>query len=215
MNRLTEASRQGGITARISAFFTRRQLRQLAGRETERMLDPLQLYGYTPGLLRAYGSLEKASAKLSRVEPRIKNLAELKTATLTGCEYCIDLGSAVARRSGLTDEQLLALPSHSTSPLFSPLEKLVLDFAASMTRTPVDVSDELYAQLRSHFDEAELIEIAHRVALENMRGRLNHTFGIGASGFSEGTVCAVPERQREAPSSCLRGGNFADPEGHK
>ncbi|HEX7508355.1 MAG TPA: hypothetical protein VF550_16390, partial [Polyangia bacterium] len=78
-----------------------------------------------------------------------------------------------------------------------------------------DVSDELYAQLRSHFDEAELIEIAHRVALENMRGRLNHTFGIGASGFSEGLVCAVPERPREATPPCLRGDNLAGPPGRK
>jgi hypothetical protein len=31
------------------------------------------------------------------------------------------------------------------------------------------------------------------IALENMRGRFNLALGIGAAGFSEGMVCAVPE----------------------
>ena len=31
------------------------------------------------------------------------------------------------------------------------------------------------------------------IALENMRGRFNGALGIGAAGFSEGLVCAVPE----------------------
>jgi 4-carboxymuconolactone decarboxylase len=74
---------------------------------------------------------------------RLKNLAELKAATLTNCEYCIDMGSQIARRTGLTDAQLLALPTYETSLLFTDLEKLVLDYAVSMSRTPVDVSDEL------------------------------------------------------------------------
>jgi hypothetical protein len=31
------------------------------------------------------------------------------------------------------------------------------------------------------------------IALENFRGRFNLALGIGAAGFSEGMVCAVPE----------------------
>jgi hypothetical protein len=38
-----------------------------------------------------------------------------------------------------------------------------------------------------------LVELANVIALENMRGRFNLALGIGASRFSEGMVCAVPE----------------------
>jgi hypothetical protein len=58
-----------------------------------------------------------------------------------------------------------------------------------MSRTPVEVPDELFARLRARFDEAQL---AHVIALENLRGRFNLAFGIGAAGFSEGMVCAAP-----------------------
>jgi hypothetical protein len=61
-----------------------------------------------------------------------------------------------------------------------------------MSHTPVEVSDALFAELREHFDDAQLVEITHVIALENMRGRFNLALGIGAAGFSEGMVCAVP-----------------------
>ena len=41
------------------------------------------------------------------------------------------MGSAISRRLGLTDEEILALPHHQTSPLFSELDKLVLDYASA------------------------------------------------------------------------------------
>jgi hypothetical protein len=68
----------------------------------------------------------------------------------------------------------------------------VLDYAVGMSRTPVEVSDALFAELREHFDDAQLVELTHVIALENMRGRFNLALGIGAAGFSEGMVCAVP-----------------------
>src|SRR6266849_6572862 len=48
------------------------------------------------------------------------------------------------------------------------------------------------SRLREHFDDAQLVELTHLIAVENMRGRFNLALGIGAAGFSEGMVCAVP-----------------------
>ena len=68
----------------------------------------------------------------------------------------------------------------------------MLDYAVGMSRTPVEESDALFAGLREHFDEAQIVELTHLIALENMRGRFNLALDIGAVGFSEGMVCAVP-----------------------
>lgn len=174
--------------------YTRESLAALTGRDSERMIEPLELYAHLPGLLRGYGMLEQVTAELDRLDKRILALAELKAATLTQCEYCIDLGSQIGRQWGLSDEELLALPVYRTSGLFSEAEKLVLDYAVGMSRTPVEVSDELVAALRRHFDDAQIVELTHVIALENMRGRFNLALGIGAAGFSEGMVCAVPAR---------------------
>jgi alkylhydroperoxidase family enzyme len=192
MARIRQA-RTGGLRVKLIYYLTRRSLAKLSGREPERMLEPLQMFAHSPALLNAYAKLEQATAKLHRVDTRLSDLAELKAATLVSCEYCIDLGSQVARcRSGLTDEQLLALPRYRDSQLFTDLEKLVLDYAAGMSRTPVDVPESLFARLREHFDEAQLVELTHHIALENLRGRFNLALGIGPAGFSEGMVCALP-----------------------
>ena len=40
--------------------------------------------------------------------------------------------------------------------------------------------------------KAQLVELTHLIALENMRGRFNLALGVGAAGFSDGMLCAVP-----------------------
>lgn len=184
--------KQAGLFVRIAYHFTRHGIAKLTGRETERMIEPLEMYAHAPGLLKGYAKLEQATAKLHRLDTRLLLLAELKAATLTHCEFCIDMGSAISHQLGLTDEELLALPDYQTSPLFSELDKLVLDYAIAMSRTPVDVPDQLFDKLRQHLDDAQLLELTHHIALENMRGRFNRALGIGSAGFSNGTVCAIP-----------------------
>jgi len=186
---------QAGLQVKIAYFFTRRMLAQLAGRAVPDGIEPLRVYARVPGLLKGIGSLEQATArraKAGRLDNRVRALAELRAATLTQCEYCIDLGSAVSRSWGLTDAEQLALPTYRTSELFSDVDKLVLDFATGMSATPVVVPDDLFARLRAQFDDEQLVELTHIIALENMRGRFNLALGVGAAGYSNGLVCAVP-----------------------
>jgi AhpD family alkylhydroperoxidase len=178
---------------RLLLRLARRETAKLTGRETERMIEPFEAYAHLPRLAMSYGMLEGATAKLGRVPERVKVLAELKAATMSTCEYCIDIGSTIARRAGVSEAQLLALPRYRESDEFDELEKLALDYAVGMSRTPVEVSDELFASLREHFDDAQLVELTNVIAVENMRGRFNGALGIGDAGFSDGMVCAVPE----------------------
>lgn len=96
---------------------------------------------------------------------------------------------------GVTEEQLLSLASYETSDAFDELERAVLDLAVAMARTPADVPDELVARLREHLDEAQLVELVMAIAWENYRSRFNRVFRIQSSGFSEGAVCALPEKR--------------------
>lgn len=71
----------------------------------------------------------------------------------------------------------------------------MLAYADVMTRTPVEVSDALFARLREKFSEAELVELTSAIAWENYRARFDHAFGIEAENFSDGAVCALPVRE--------------------
>lgn len=190
------SDRDAGWGAKIAFFFTRRKLAQMTGLETAGMLEPLRMYAHIPRLLNAYGKLEQAESKLDVLSPRHRALAELKSATTVRCEYCIDLGSQIARQWGITDEELLGMANHRDAPCFSDVDKLILEYATAISRTPVEVSDELFEALRAHFDTAQLVGLTHVITLGNLRARFNIALDIGSSGFSGDRVCALPETDR-------------------
>jgi AhpD family alkylhydroperoxidase len=202
MPRLTGVSdREAGLGTKIAFFFTRRRFKHMTGVETATMLEPLRMYAHIPRLLNAIGRLEQAESKLDILSPRHRALAELKAAATVRCEYCLDLGSQIARGWGLTDEELLALSDYKNAACFSDVDKLILDYAVAMSRTPVEVSDELFDGLRAHFNTAQLVGLTHIVNLGNLRARFNRALDIGSSGFSDGRVCALPDDSRPAGST--------------
>ncbi len=144
-------------------------------------------------MLNAYGKLEQAESKLDILSPRHRALAELKSATTVRCEYCIDLGSQIARQWGITDEELLALADYRHAACFSDVDKLILEYATAISRTPVEVSDQLFDGLRAHFNTAQLVGLTHIITLGNLRARFNIALGIGSSRFSGSRVCALPD----------------------
>jgi AhpD family alkylhydroperoxidase len=185
----TEAGRlgtpPGGLVARLSRSYARRRF----GRE----LSPVDAYLHHRRLLVGYSAFETATERAHRVDARLKLLAELKAAAVVGCEWCMDFGSHLARLEGVPDRQMRELPLYRESDAFDERERLVIDFAAAMSRTPAEVGDELFARLREHFDDAQLVELANVIAIENLRARFNHALGLEPQGFSEGAACVVPE----------------------
>jgi alkylhydroperoxidase family enzyme len=104
----------------------------------------------------------------------------------------------VGRANGISAEQITNLNSYRSDFNFSELERLVLEYADGMTRTPVEMSGALFARLREKFTEAELVELTSAIAWENYRARFDHAFGIEGENFTEGAVCALPVRAEES-----------------
>ena len=157
------------------------------------VLDPLRIFGHHPALLAGYGGFEMATQKAGSMPARIKHLAELRAAMLCGCEWCLDYGSAISSAAEIDPAELRDLPAYATSDRFSEVDRLVLDYATGMSMTPVEVSDELFARLREHFDEKQLVELTSAIAIENFRARFNWAFGLAGQGFAEGAYCVRPE----------------------
>src|SRR5579875_3549668 len=66
---------------------------------------------------------------------------------------------------GLSDEEIAAVLNGNSEP-FVPPEVALLRMAYAMADTPSNVSDELYAELRRHFSEEQLIELAAWAAMD-------------------------------------------------
>jgi alkylhydroperoxidase family enzyme len=162
-------------------------------------IEPIEVWAHHPKMLSGMGKFQQAVRSAHTVDARIKNLVELKGAQMIGCEFCVDLGSQICRNSGFADEELLALPRYRQSDLFTEREKLALDYTVAVMRTPVDVTDELFARVKEHFSDEQLVEIAALLMVVNL-DRFNAAFGIGSAGFSEGMVCVPPDRPAANPA---------------
>lgn len=103
----------------------------------------------------------------------------------------------MGRASGISTAQIANLNQYRSDFNFSEVERLVLEYADAITRTPVEVPDALFTRLRERFSEPELVELTSAIAWENYRARFSHAFGIEAENFAEGAVCAMPVRKSE------------------
>ena len=97
---------------------------------------------------------------------------------------------------GVTESQLAALPDFEDATEFSGTEKLVLRYAVAMSKTPVEVPDDLFQALRELFDERQLVELTSAIAWEYYRARFDHAFGIESEGFYKGALCLLPQARR-------------------
>jgi AhpD family alkylhydroperoxidase len=166
-----------------------------AKRTYGRTLEPMRVIGHHRPLLAGYGMFALAGERYSRaVDLELKNLAMLRSAQLVGCEWCLDFGSYLAQHAGTDESKLRELSRWRDSDLFGDRERVLLEYAEAMTRTPVEISDELFASLREHFDERQIVELTMIIASENLYSRSNWAFGIEGQGFSDGMYCARPDR---------------------
>jgi len=191
-----EARRPRGLD--LIRRMTERQARKQFGTE----LEPTQILAHHKPLLVGYGAVGLALERYSKSVPhRLKLLAMLRTSQLTGCEWCMDFGSKLALDGGIGEAELRELSVWRGSERFDAVDRLVLEYAEAMSRTPVDVGEELFARLREHFDDKQVVELTMAIGLENLFGRVNWALGIESENFSQGSYCVRPDAAARAVAS--------------
>jgi alkylhydroperoxidase family enzyme len=87
------------------------------------------------------------------------------------------------------EAKLAAVARWRDSSLFSAAERVALEYAERMTVTGERVDDALFARVREHYGDAQIVELTAAVALENFRSKFNPALAIAAQGF-----CPLPQR---------------------
>jgi alkylhydroperoxidase family enzyme len=155
------------------------------------MVEPTAAASHHSGVLVAMGALETAAGMgWKKLDPTLRWLAIQSASTQIGCSWCVDYGYFEGMHDGIDSEKVRAASRWRECTLFDQRERLVLEYAEAATESPARVPDELAARLHAHFDEAEIVELAAWVALENFRSRFNAGLGLRSQGFAE--RCAVP-----------------------
>jgi alkylhydroperoxidase family enzyme len=132
----------------------------------------------------------RKAEKWDRVDPNLKTYAHMAAVGTVGCSFCLDFGYFQAHNEGLDVAKASEVPRWRESTVFTSLERDVMEYAEGMSRTPLEVTDELSARLLDQLGAAALIELTAWIAFANMASRANVALGIESEEFSK--ACALP-----------------------
>jgi len=128
---------------------------------------------------------------------RYLEIALVVVSKLNECTYCVSHHAPRLVEQGLaaqTVEHIL----DPDCPGLDEVDRLVRDYAVQVTEKPNGMRDAIFADLRRHFSEEQIVELTVRTALCGFFNRVNDTMQIGiedgvvedmvAHGVSEETL---------------------------
>jgi alkylhydroperoxidase family enzyme len=101
----------------------------------------------------------------------------------------VDINSVRVTEIEGGDAKLEELADWRGSGAFTELERVALEYAERMTYTGQKVDEALFARIKVHFSEPQIVELTAAIALENFRSKFNPALGIESQGF-----CLLPKR---------------------
>ena len=152
--------------------------------------DNAYVYWHHRKVLKAVLGFEQKVAKWDRLDEDLKSYAQLASAGVIGCSWCLDFGYFKAHNDGLELAKVREVPRWRESDVFTETERAVLEYAEAMSTTPLGVTDEMVAGLIGRLGVEAVVELTQMVALENMRSRFNSAAGLQSQGYSD--VCELP-----------------------
>ena len=99
--------------------------------------------------------------------------------------------SVQAGRKGLTEDQYDDLLNFASSPKFTEREKVALTYTSAIVWNAEIADDALWAALRKHFSDPELVELGFFIALTLGQQRWIKTLGIGHAEVLPGTTAGL------------------------
>ncbi len=108
------------------------------------------------------------------LEGSLLTLVDLRASQINGCAYCLDMHWKDLRASGETEQRLYSLDAWRESPFYTDRERAALEWTEALTLiTDGHVPDEVYEQVRQHFNDKELSDLTLAVVTINGWNRLN------------------------------------------
>jgi len=127
-----------------------------------------------PRMVKGFGELTKGVMDPEgAVDLGLMRLIAHFASRAAGCQYCEAHSLVAAKIHGISQEKLDAIWDYQTSPLFSEAERAALDFALAAGAVPNAADAELFARLRKHWSEEQIVQILGAVCLYGFLNRWN------------------------------------------
>ncbi|MGH2934475.1 MAG: carboxymuconolactone decarboxylase family protein [Gaiellaceae bacterium] len=134
---------------------------------------------HVPEILRTFSAYWEATFADGLVDNRLKELCRLYVSKTVECNYCGGQRSEAARAQGLSEALVDEILLFESSDAFDEREKTALAYTRAIAWDPDLADDALWERLRSHFGEAEIVELGSFVSLTAGAQRFVKTLDLG------------------------------------
>jgi alkylhydroperoxidase family enzyme len=156
---------------------------------TGRMMLPARILAWYPKAALGSGLLESLVAHHDgKMDGRMLKLVRMAASFAAACPFCIDMNSYEHESMGINADEILALRGQvelESVITFSARERLAIQYSRLISQTPLKFHPDLIEQVKSNFNEREMVILASTAAQVNYWARLIQALGIPAAGFSK------------------------------
>jgi alkylhydroperoxidase family enzyme len=136
------------------------------------LINVYRLLLHSPPLAASWFEHLNAVRWKTTLSGRLRELVIIRIALINRVDYVIAQHiPKLALADGVSLDECEALRDWSASDLFSPDERAALAYADAMTRD-VAVPDDVFAAVRKHFDERQIVELSVLIGTYNMHNRV-------------------------------------------
>ena len=132
-----------------------------------------------------------AEKSVSQLDPITRELGILRAGYTQGSQFVFSQHCKAARRFGLSDKKIAAIPHWQVSSLFDEKERAILAWADALILQGGRASDELFEALHSHLCDEDILELTYHVMGYNLHAVCCKALRLEYDD--------IPERIREVP----------------
>lgn len=125
---------------------------------------------------RAASPLHRALITLGNeveLDPRLRELVNVRASIVNGCAYCIEKHTKIARRAGESEQRLHALAAWHEAPFFDDTERAALALTDAVTLISDEhVPREVWEEASAYFDPDELAQLVWAITVINAWNRI-------------------------------------------
>jgi uncharacterized peroxidase-related enzyme len=111
------------------------------------------------------------------LDRKLFELIYIRVSFLNGCQYCLQHHLASSKRVGLAPEDWSSLKQGDYSR-FTGKEQAAVAYAEKLTLSPREINDADFAKLKSHFSDAEIVDLHLLIGLANLTNRVTDPLGL-------------------------------------
>ncbi|MEX1141013.1 MAG: carboxymuconolactone decarboxylase family protein [Thermoleophilaceae bacterium] len=131
---------------------------------------------HNPPVMKAFNDAWEVFFRQGVCDHAIKELCRLYIAKSVDCQYC---GAQRSTDAGTTEDAVDEILMFEQSDRFDAREKAALGWAMATAWDASLATDELWEALHEHFDEPQLVELGHFIALTLGQQRFIKTLDLG------------------------------------